>query len=690
MSSYNEQHSFKHRDISWLSFNGRVLQEAADIRNPLYERIRFLAIFSSNLDEFFRVRVSKLRQIKNVDSSLQKKLNIEPTKILRTINARVEEQQQLFGRLFQDDILPALAQNGVLLLGYESFNTDQRQFAKAFFEKDVRKRIEIVPYSSSEVPFLTNNSLYFYVCFDDGTCSFVSIPSDSLDRFITLPSEDSAEASQLNVHSITFLDDIVAQELPGLFPEQRIRNFYEIKLSRDAELYWDDNYDGGIVELIEASLSQRNVGQPTRLLHDFRMPKADRDTLGQLLDLAEIDLFPGGKYHNYSDFMDFPDPTENASLHFKPLPPIAHSVLASSTDRFAAIREKDQLLHYPYHSFDHVLKFLDDAASDPLVKTIKIALYRIASDSQLSESLLNALKNGKEIIVFVEPKARFDEANNLGWGKKFKDEGAKVFFSDIKIKVHSKILMVERLENDTLCRYAYISTGNFNRKTSKIYADHALFTANPKLTDELAQVFEVLQRKKLAPITKHLLVSPFSTRITFNQLIDNEIKNVNNGIPGSFKAKMNSLEDDDLITKIYDAANAGVQIELLVRGFCCLDMNEPGVKDNVRITSVVDRYLEHGRIYWFENGGKEKLYIGSADWMGRNMDKRIEVLTPIYDDELFAELKHILQLQLNDNVKARIIDSEEQNSYVPRAADEKRIRSQYAIYDFLEDKHKKL
>ncbi|KKL17576.1 hypothetical protein LCGC14_2484180, partial [marine sediment metagenome] len=456
MSSYNEQHSFKHRDISWLSFNGRVLQEAADIRNPLYERIRFLAIFSSNLDEFFRVRVSKLRQIKNVDSSLQKKLNIEPTKILRTINARVEEQQQLFGRLFQDDILPALAQNGVLLLGYESFNTDQRQFAKAFFEKDVRKRIEIVPYSSSEVPFLTNNSLYFYVCFDDGTCSFVSIPSDSLDRFITLPSEDSAEASQLNVHSITFLDDIVAQELPGLFPEQRIRNFYEIKLSRDAELYWDDNYDGGIVELIEASLSQRNVGQPTRLLHDFRMPKADRDTLGQLLDLAEIDLFPGGKYHNYSDFMDFPDPTENASLHFKPLPPIAHSVLASSTDRFAAIREKDQLLHYPYHSFDHVLKFLDDAASDPLVKTIKIALYRIASDSQLSESLLNALKNGKEIIVFVEPKARFDEANNLGWGKKFKDEGAKVFFSDIKIKVHSKILMVERLENDTLCRYAYI------------------------------------------------------------------------------------------------------------------------------------------------------------------------------------------------------------------------------------------
>ena len=690
MSSYKEQHSFKHRDISWLSFNGRVLQEAADIRNPLYERIRFLAIFSSNLDEFFRVRVSKLRQIKNVDPSLKKKLNIRPTKILRTINARVEEQQQLFGRLFQDDILPELALHGVRLLGYENFNTDQRQFSKTYFEREVRKRIEIVSYTNLEVPFLTNNSLYFYICFDDGTCSFVSIPSDSLDRFVILPPEESAEASQSNLHNITFLDDIVAQELPGLFPGKHIRDFYEIKLSRDAELYWDDNYDGGIVELIEASLSQRNVGQPTRLLHDSRMPKTDRDKLGQLLDLAEIDLFSGGKYHNYSDFMNFPDPTENAALHFKPLPSIAHSVLADSTDKFAAIRQKDQLLHYPYQSFDEVLKFLEVAASDPQVKTIKIALYRIASDSQLSESLLKALRNGKKIIVFVEPKARFDEANNLDWGKKFKDEGAQVFFSDIKIKVHSKILMVERQEEDTLRRYAYISTGNFNRKTSKIYADHALFTANPNLTDELAQVFEVLQREKLAPITKHLLVSPFSTRITFNQLIDNEIKNVSNGIPGSFKAKMNSLEDNDLITKIYDAANAGVKMELLVRGFCCLDMNEPGVRDNLRITSVVDRYLEHGRIYWFENAGKEKLYIGSADWMGRNMDKRIEVLTPIYDEDMFAELKYIFQLQLNDNVKARIIDAEEQNSYVPRAADERRIRSQYAIYDFLEDKHNKL
>ena len=687
MSAYNAQHSFKHRDISWLSFNGRVLQEAADRRNPLYERIRFLAIFSSNLDEYFRVRVSKLRQIKNVDASLQKKLNVEPTEVLRVIYAQVEKQQQLFGSIFRDTILLELAENGILLLGYEDFDTGQRQFAKKFFDKVVRDTVEIVSVGFSEIPFLRNNALYFYVCFEEGAEGFVSIPSDTIERFVALPSSTANNTSTSKTYGITFLDDIIAQELPGLFPDRDIRNFYTIKLSRDAELYWDDNYDGDIVALMQASLSQRNVGQPTRLLYDVNMPKADRDRLGRLLDVGEIDLFPGAKYHNYSDFMDFPDPTENPSLHFKPQPPIAHSVLAHSKDRFAPIREKDQLLHFPYHSFDHVLQFLDEAAQDTHVKTIKIALYRIAHDSQLSEILLKALRNGKEIIVCVEPKARFDEANNLDWGKKFEQEGAQVFFSDIKIKVHSKILMVERIEQDTLHRYAYISTGNFNRKTSKIYADHALFTANSKITAELAQVFEVLERKKLAPITKHLLVSPFSTRITFNQLIDTEINNARNGLQGAFKAKMNSLEDKDLIAKIYEAAKAGVNIELLVRGFCCLDMNVPGIGDNVKITSIVDRYLEHGRIYWFENGGDEKLYIGSADWMGRNMDKRIEVLTPIYDKDIFEELKHILHLQLNDTVKARIIDAEERNEYVSSTPGAEHIRSQYAIYKYLRQKH---
>ena len=690
MRSQKENYSFKHRDISWLSFNSRVLQEASDSRNPLYERIRFLAIFSSNLDEYFRVRVSKLRQIKNIDPSIQKKLDIEPTAILNTIIDRIEQQQQRFGEIFNTTILPELAKNGIHLIGCKSFNDRQKQFAGDFFESQISQRLEVVSGNTGDTPFLTNNKLYFFVCFENGECCFVSIPSDELDRFICFPESDISEKPNESNFYITFLEDIVAQQLPHLFPDRNIRDFHEIKLSRDAELYWDDNYEGDLVELIEASLSQRNIGQPTRLLYDFRMLEADRDKLREILDISKLDLFPGGKYHNYSDFMSFPEPTNNPSLQFSPLPTIAHTVLAQSTDRFKTIRQKDQLLHYPFHSFKHVLRFLEDAATDSQVNTIKIALYRIAKDSQLSEILLKALENGKKVIVFVEPKARFDEANNLDWGKKLQKKGAHVFYSDIKIKVHSKILMVERAEENKLQRYAYISTGNFNRKTSKIYADHGLFTANPNIVDELAQVFEVLERKRLAPITKNLLVSPFSTRLIFNQLIDNEIKNVQNGIPAAFKAKMNSLEDYGLITKIYDAARAGVKIELLVRGFCCLSSNEPKINENLRITSIVDRYLEHGRIYWFKNGGEEKLYIGSADWMERNMDKRIEVLVPIYDQEIFEELKHILDLQLSDTVKARIIDTEESNAYVTQSPGDESIRSQYAIHEYLQQKHMEL
>jgi polyphosphate kinase len=686
MPSYKEHYSYKHRDISWLSFNGRVLQEAADERNPLYERIRFLAIFSSNLDEYFRVRVAKLRAMKNVDPSIQKKLDIEPTEVLQQISARIDKQQSLFGKIFNDTILPQLADQGIHLIGYEEYSKGQRQLAQKFFDERVSDKVEVVPDTAAEGHFLSNNALYFYVHFENDDTSFVSIPSDELDRFVLLADGTGDKSDEDEKYHITFLDDILAQQLPSLFPDKEIRDFYEIKLSRDAVLYWEDSYDRDIVQLIERSLSQRKIGQPTRLLYDFRMPEPEIERLRKSLQLAKVDMFPGGKYHNYSDFMDFPDPTENPSLHFEPMPPLDHPVLADSKDRFADIRQKDRLLHYPYHSFDHILDFLEEAAHDTQVQTIKISLYRIAKDSKLSKILLKALKKGKEVIVFVEPKARFDEANNLDWGKKLKKKGAQVFYSDVKIKVHSKILMIERTENDTLVRYAYISTGNFNRTTSKIYSDHALLTADPKITEELAQVFEVLERTRLAPITKHLLVSPFSTRITFNQLIDNEVRNMQNGIPASIKAKMNSLEDHALIAKIYKAAKAGVDIELLVRGFSCLDMGEPGIGDNLRMASVVDRFLEHGRIYWFENGGEEKMYVGSADWMERNMDKRIEVLVPIYDKDVFAELKHILHLQLNDNVKARVVDTEESNEYVKKSPEAERIRSQYAIYDYLKKK----
>lgn len=679
MSPYPDEYSFKNREISWLSFNGRVLQEAEDKKNPLYERIRFLAIFSSNLDEFFRVRVSKLRQIKNVEKSIRKKLKLRPTKTLRQIIATVEEQQERFGEIFGGTILPELAENGIHLIGYESFTSKQRQFAQKYYEKELSEHIGLVPIASSETPFLLNNALYFFVCFEKGPGSFVLIPSESNNRFVRLPNHEGQ-------HYITFVDDIVAQELPSMFPERTVEAYYEIKLSRDAELYWEDDFQGGVAKQIKESLSQRKGGQPTRLLYDYRMPAPIRKQLRKLLDLGKVDMFPGGKYHNYSDFMDFPDPTDSQDLHFESLPPLVHPVFSESNGIFDAIRHRDRILHFPYHSFDGLLHFFEAAASDPLVKTLKISIYRMARDSRLGHSLLQALENGKEVIVFVEPKARFDEANNLDWSNRLEEKGAKVFHSDLLIKVHSKILMVDRLEEGSLIRYAYLSTGNFNRKTSKIYSDHGLFTANEAITEELSQVFEVLERRRLAPVTKHLLVSPFNTRVTFMELIDNEIHQADNGMPAGIRAKMNSLHDKRLITKLYQAARSGVKIRLLVRGFSCLDMGFDHVHQNITITSVVDRFLEHGRIYWFQNGDEPKMYIGSADWMTRNLDRRIEVLTPIYDENVFAELEHILELQFRDNVKARIVDEEESNTYVEQAKGETKIRSQYAIYDYLKDK----
>ncbi|MBC6998380.1 polyphosphate kinase 1 [Cytophaga sp. FL35] len=672
-----EERLYQHRDLSWLSFNGRVLQEAQDKRNPLYERIKFLAIFSSNLDEFFRVRVSKLRQIKNVDKQIRKKLKLRPTKTLKEIINRVETQQEIFGSIFKEGIIPELQRNGIHLISKDEFTKDQQQEAKAFFNSNVKEHIEIVPVSEGEIPFLANNALYFYIRFTDSSSSFVSIPSDKVPRFVTLPATDQK-------HFITFLDDIISLESHNLFKNKKIQSLFEVKLSRDAELYWEDNFDGDIAHQIGESLSQRKVGQPTRLLYDFSMPETDRKALRHILGLGKVDMFPGGKYHNYSDFMSFPDPSNNPELHFKPLPPLPHPVLSHSPDIFASIRQADQMLHFPYHSFDPVLEFLEKATIDPQTESIKISLYRIAKDSKLALALLKALENGKKVMVFVEPKARFDEANNLEWSKKLKEHGAEVYHSDLEIKVHSKIMMVERKEEETLQRYAYISTGNFNRKTSKIYADHGLFTADPRISGELAQVFEVLERKRLAPITKHLMVSPFSTRTKFYQLIDQEVKNAKEGLPAGIKIKMNSLQDKDMIAKIYEAAEAGVSVRLLVRGFCALHMGNEKAAKNIQVTSIVDRFLEHGRIYWFENNGAPKMFTGSADWMTRNLDRRIEVLTPIYDREIFKELSHILELQLSDNVKARIIDEVESNEYF--ANDEKQCRSQYEIYKVLKEK----
>ncbi|TVZ28264.1 polyphosphate kinase [Gillisia sp. Hel_I_86] len=675
----SKESRLRHRDLNWLSFNERVLQEAEDKINPLYERLKFLAIFSSNLDEYFRVRVSQLRQIKKVEKSIRKKLALRPNKFTKEILEEVELQQHRFGEVFHDQIIPELAKNGVFLIEAKDFNKDQNATAKVYYKNKVAEflRPEIIDLSHESDLFLTNNVLYFAVTFaDENKLGIVNIPTKDCGRFV-----------QFNNNTITFLDDIIRNIIPELFPEESISGVFEIKMSRDAELYIEDEFDGVLAEKIYESLAQRTDGQPTRLLYDAEMPKEIQKKLRKLLHLGKIDMMPGGQYHNFSDFFSFPDPSHNTQLHYKELPPLKHKVLGNTEDYFEAIAKKDQSLHFPFMSFAYVEKFLEQAASDPDTEKIKISLYRVADESALTSSLLKAIENGIKVTIFVEAKARFDEANNIVWGRKFEEKGANVIYSYPKIKVHSKIMLVKRRENGKSKRYAYIGTGNFNSKTSKIYCDHAIFTADKRVTKELDRVFKVLDGKLIIPREKHLLISPFSTRRNFTKLVLNEIKFAKEGKKASIIAKMNSLEDEEMIELLYKASNAGVKIRLLIRGFTSLIPGIKGMSENIYITSIIDRFLEHGRIYLFENGGEEQIFFGSADWMGRNLDRRIEVITPIFDEDIAREFKEILHIQLWDNVKARVQDEAESNRYVEKGENEKAIRSQYEIYEYLKEKH---
>ncbi len=676
---------FRHRDLNWLSFNERVLQEAEDKLNPLYERMKFLAIFSSNLDEYFRVRVSQLRQMKRVKKSIRKKLALRPSKITKEIIAEVKKQQNRFGKVYQEEIIPELAENGINILDATHYDGKQKEFVSSFFENKVKSKLKPIrlDLDKENELFLENSVLYFLLTFQkENHLAVVNIPVNDCGRFVMI--NDRADE-----HNITYLDEIIRHELHTIFPDEEITGIYEIKLSRDAELYIDDIYSGVLAEKIYESLKQRTDGQPTRLLYDASMPKEIQKKIRKLLNLGKIDMMPGGKYHNFKDFMSFPDPTDNPDLHFKKLPPLHHKDFEKSEDYFKTIAEKDRSIHFPYMSFAYLEKFLEQAANDEQVTDIKISLYRVADESQLTSSLMKALENGKNVTVFVEAKARFDEKNNITWGRKFEEKGAHVIYSYPKVKVHSKIMLVCRQEGDETERYAYIGTGNFNAETSKIYCDHAIFTANKYITKELDRLFKVLEGELIIPREKNLLISPFSTRQEFTKMIYNEIENAREGKKARIIAKMNSLEDEEMIDLLYKASQAGVEIRMLIRGFTSLIPGVKGLSENIYITSIVDRFLEHGRIYIFENGGDELMFYGSADWMDRNLNRRIEVISPIFDEEIRQEFKDILLIQLNDNVKARIQDAEESNHYVERKKGERKIRSQYEIYNYLKERHSK-
>jgi polyphosphate kinase len=661
---------YKNRDISWLSFNYRVLQEAKDERNPLYERIKFLAIYSSNLDEFFRVRVAGIRSLINISKSAQKELEFNPQQILKKISKEINKQQIEYGKIFRELLIPELKANKICLIDETKTSEKQKVYISKYFNERIIPQIQpILLVKNKILPFLRNRRLYLAVILkpksnkkqkEDSKSTrnryaIVEIPSNHLPRFVGLPSEDD------NTY-IIFLDDIIRFHLSAIFLGYDIVDAYSIKLTRDAELYIDDEFSGNLLEKIEKSLLKRNIGAPSRFLYDEQMPKNFLRLLKETFDIQNDDLVPGAKYHNFSDFFGFPSPAGN-NLFNEPLPTLRHTQLDKHRFIFDAIRKHDYIVHFPYQTYDYVLQFLDQAADDPAVTSIYITQYRVAKGSEVVSSLVKAARRGKKVMVFVELKARFDEQSNIHWAEEMKSQGINVLYSFPGLKVHSKLALVKRTEGKHDKYYCYMATGNFNEKTAQLYSDTGLFTSDTRLTKEVKMVFNHLRDTKIKPKFKHILVAQFNMRKEFTKLIDNEIELSKKGKVARIILKMNSLEDKKMIQKLYEASNAGVKVDLIIRGICCLVPGVAGLSKNISIISIVDRFLEHSRIFIFNNNGEHKIFAGSADWMRRNLSRRIEVIFPIYDKNLKKEIMDIITIQLEDNVKARIIDRYDKNNY---------------------------
>lgn len=662
------------RDISWLAFNERVLQEAGNADVPLFERLKFIAIFSSNLDEFFSVRVSALRQFKQIRKADRRAYNIKPNRILKQIFETVGASQEEFGRIVVNELLPALREEGIDLLREDKYTDEFKQLAIEYFRNHVESHVQAHWVEEHDTtPFLEHNRLYLFFKLKNGRIGWVRVPVRSCGRFHLLQERDGMKY-------YAFLEDIMHFAIIDRYED--LDEIIECKLSRDAETYIEDEFSGDLIEKIKKAIDERGQGIPTRLLFDNRISPEFLQRLKEIFKLGKSDLIAGGRYHNHSDFFGFPEPAEEGSLFYPAMHPLPHPRLRSVSSIIDHIQGEDELLSFPYQSFEYVPRLLHEAATSPEVERINITLYRISKTSEVAKALIFALEQGKLVTVFIEAKARFDEANNIAWGRQLEERGARVIYSYPGIKIHSKIFLIRMKPDSELKDVGYIGTGNFNEKTSRIYCDHGLLTSKKKFTRDLKHVFNVLAGDLIIPKPKALLISPYTTRSSFIALIDKEILEANAGRPAWMHIKMNSLEDPIMIEKLYSASQAGVKIRMVIRGFCCLVPGVPGMSENIHVTSIIDRYLEHARIYHFCHGGDDQLYMGSADWMTRNLDRRIEVLTPITNKRLKQQLIHILSIQMNDNVKARIIDQYESNDYVQREVGQPSVRAQFDTYEY--------
>ena len=674
------------RELSWLAFNDRVLQEAEDKTVPLIERLKFLGIYSNNRDEFFRVRVATLKRVVKHQKKAEELMGENPVRLLEKIKQAVIAQQDKFEHIYQV-IIRELNKQNISIINEKQLSPAQGNFVKEYFREKVKGSLfPIMLDSPSPFPYLKDRLGYLIIKLGRKDSSkknkyaIIEVPTDTISRFVVLPKEKDK-------NYILLLDDVIRYCLDDIFQnfDHDYIESYNIKLTRDAEIDIDTDLSKSFVEKISKGLKARKTGQPVRLVYDSEIAPDMLDFIMKKIKLGKDDNpIPGGRYHNFKDFISFPN-IGHPDLSYKKNIPLKHPDLKDQSSIIKVIKKKDVLLTYPYQSFDHIIDLLREASIDPKVQSIRITLYRVAKNSNIVKALINALKNGKQVTAVIELQARFDEEANIYWSGKLQEEGAKVIYGVPGLKVHSKLFLITRKESGKINHYAHIGTGNFNGDTSKVYTDQTLLTSNKIITEEIEKVFDFYLDNFKGGIYKHLLVSPFFMRKRLVQLINKEIQNAKANKPASIILKLNNLVDDEMIRKLYEASAEGVKIKLIVRGICSLVAGVSGLSENIEAISIVDKYLEHSRLFIFHNNGDEKYFISSADWMTRNLDHRSEVAVPIYDKEIQQQLKKIINILWSDNTKVRILGSTQNNSY--RKSNSKvKIRAQEEIYTLLKPK----
>lgn len=678
--------AYINREISWLSFNERVLQEALDHRNPLIERLKFLGIFSNNLDEFFRVRVATVKRLVELGKDGVGILGEDPRKLLVRINRKVVHLQRRFESIY-GEIVVELQHEGIRIVREDQLDEEQTAYVRGYFRREVRPLLVPVLIDQEESqPRINDGFLYMAVEMlnsadgEDFRYAVMKIPTDMISRFLILPRDGNGQ-------SLILLDDVIRICMDEIFPSFSYDRFraHAFKVTRDAELDIENAFYEDYVGVVARKLKERKRGEPVRLVFDRAMGDGMLNLItGKLQMKQRYALIPAGRYHNFRDFIGFPS-MGREDLLFEPFPPVSHPQIKPRSSLFCLLRERDIMLHTPYQSFHHLVDLLREAAIDPDVCSISMTLYRLAPGSQVINALVNAVRNGKRVFVSLELQARFDEKANLAWADKLRDNDVELSFGVPGWKVHSKLLHITRVEDGRKMQYCGIGTGNFNEKTSRIYGDDILLSADQDLADEVRAVLDYLRNQKQPPRTKKLLVSPFSVKSTLLKRLDKEIANARAGREAWCIIKTNSLSEHEMIDKLYEASQAGVRIQLIVRGICCLVARRKGLSENIDAISILDRFLEHSRVFIFYAGGKHKTYIGSADWMNRNLNNRIEVVTPIEEPMLKQELLHMLRVQLADNTKARLLTGTQVNRY-RRAASAEPVRSQFEIYDYFRSK----